>query len=784
MKRLLFLFLNFILLNAFTSAQRIINNPSFGSSTNSTIKITQIELKDTATVLHFKVTFKPRNWIRIDTNSYILPSGSQNKLSMKATKGILVGCNKKWIMPDSGVVHFDLIYPLLDSSIKKFDFIENEGSDWKIFDIALVPKKTILPETLMGNWLENNDTNKWIIGLYDSVAIYKNKIWHYGGATHQNGEYQLKLTSSGESTNIYLKDDTSGNIFIGDSHLKKVSCSHKIINITNHRTTSTDGNVPTPFFKNGIATIKGYINHYSPKTLLPQSDFNTFTPITYINIIANADGTFETNVPILHPGMYQFLLPRIRKTEVSLEYIYLEPGKETICYFDMDKNNTAIGITPDIASSSLFMGDNGEVNNELFQTTNVTRVATFDSTNISDLDKYQQHQLEIKKANDTKVLTLLSTNAISEKTAKLIHANNTINYCFSLLMYNFSREFNYKREKHITDFRKTYLTPVTLGFPYLNPIKAALRDTLCQTSKMFNSLITSLKSLPEAKKPDYSLTSIMNEMRNKGTVFNADENKLYNGLIAMKQPDNNVSDSFEFYEKLTNNFKKKYENTIDNIAKELQAFTTEQYLKRYFVYPDFITDYYTLTESITKIKLQSSALDSRELKEIRKKMSIPAFSNFLEDYNKTAIKPIKLNEGAVIKSAPYMSGDDGFETLIAPYKGKVIFLDFWETWCMPCKMGMSTIAPLKEELKDSNIVFICVSSQSSPKETWNILTKGIRAEHFRLSPSEYYPLYQKFNIKTIPRYVLINKEGRVVNSDVGHKSNDELRNMFLKLMNE
>ena len=159
MKRILLLLSLFIFLNVFSSAQKVINNPSFGSSLTSYIKIAKIELSDTATILHFKVIYRPKYWIQIDTNSYILPSGSQTKLSMKGTRGLLVGCNHKWIMPDSGVVHYSLIYPPLDTSVKKFDFIENENSDWKIYDIVLETKKHILPETLMGNWLENNKNN-------------------------------------------------------------------------------------------------------------------------------------------------------------------------------------------------------------------------------------------------------------------------------------------------------------------------------------------------------------------------------------------------------------------------------------------------------------------------------------------------------------------------------------------------------------------------------------------------------------------------------------------------
>ncbi len=175
-----FLSLLIILLTVITSsAQKVINNPVFSSTIDAAIKIERIELTESTTSLFFKVTFPSTGWLIIDSGCYIQPSGGGMKYKSIGSKGLEVGFNKKWMMPDSGVRHFELIYPKLDASVSKFNFIESETSKWKIYDISFVSKKSILPEDLMGNWITKDNNGKWLLGLYDSVAIYNNKIWHY-----------------------------------------------------------------------------------------------------------------------------------------------------------------------------------------------------------------------------------------------------------------------------------------------------------------------------------------------------------------------------------------------------------------------------------------------------------------------------------------------------------------------------------------------------------------------------------------------------------------------------
>ena len=780
---ILFILCTFIV----TTGQTIIENPIHGFANNNYIKISSIELNDTATILNFTANYIVVNWIKIDTNSYILPNGTSQKIFMKGTRGLEVGSNDKWIVPESGVLQYSLIYPKLDGSVKSFDFI-NHSPTWKITDISLQIHNSILPQSLMGNWIEKDNSSKWILGLYDSVAVFNNRLWHYGKSIKQNDGYQITLIGTDhKEITLFLKENNEGLCFLGIGKQKLIECSHNMINITNHKTVSDKEVIPNPFYKMGMATIRGFINGCDNNNSGSQTLVKNVYDGKYLIIKTNQDGTFEMKIPLLHAGVCQFRLPRKNKLAPQFEYVYLEPGKETVCYFDLNKNIIYSNFTKPFETPALFMGENGEINNELYQILKRRKLKNYsapfqDSLNKFSTTRFQQLLGEAKREDDEYIFTLLSTGAICEKTSIVSHAIAKVNYAFELLMYNTMKEAKFRDENKIKDFKKKDFPTETLGFPYLNPVKAALKDTMCQMSNRFTLLTETIKTLDEAKKPDYSLLGIMNSMLNKGVVFTSSEQQLYRAIIDMKKPESSAIDSFEYYEKQTVAFKNKYETTIDKIAKELQTLTPSQYLQHYFGYPNFINDYYSLNEQIMGIAQNNAAIAASEMKLIRKGMSVPAFADYLELYNNTANKPTLVNAGSVKKDIQTSESENVLESIIAKHVGQVLFIDFWETWCSPCRSGIAEMASLKEELKDSNIVFVCIANESSPKATWDLLTKGIRGEHYRLNQADYLKLHQQYSIKWIPRYMLVNKAGKIVNPDVGHKSNDELRDILLGLL--
>ena len=145
------------------------------------------------------------------------------------------------------------------------------------------------------------------------------------------------------------------------------------------------------------------------------------------------------------------------------------------------------------------------------------------------------------------------------------------------------------------------------------------------------------------------------------------------------------------------------------------------------------------------------------------------------DELKAKIEKNKNNPDVVIKSiSADLKGEDIFKALVAPYKGKQVLVDFWATWCGPCRAAMKTIQPVKEELW-GKVSFIYVTGPSSPKGTWNNMIPDIHGDHYYVTEEQWNSLLNQFESQGIPTYVIVDKEGNVQNKYIGYPGNDTMK---------
>jgi peroxiredoxin len=123
--------------------------------------------------------------------------------------------------------------------------------------------------------------------------------------------------------------------------------------------------------------------------------------------------------------------------------------------------------------------------------------------------------------------------------------------------------------------------------------------------------------------------------------------------------------------------------------------------------------------------------------------------------------------------APDFSLQDlaGHATALASYRGqKVVLLDFWATWCPPCRMSMPGLQKLEEEFKDRGLEILSVNQGEEADQVRHFIDRKKYSFHVVLDQDQ--AVAAKYGVKGIPTLVLVDKKGVVQRISVGYSGNE------------
>jgi len=525
------------------------------------------------------------------------------------------------------------------------------------------------------------------------------------------------------------------------------------------------------FFESDTARLIGYIKGYDRnagfstgmiyvKNEITKEDFPTVIQI-------DEDGRFEGVFPMNYP---KYLYVDFNN---MLIFFYIQPGQTLAMLLDWEDFSVENRLR-----NIRFQGVTADINNELsaFQ----AQLSDFPYRKIYE-EMEGKNSNEFKSAYNeclseyTEIFQrLLTTEKLSETSKAILRNNFQINYVSYLLdyemyyaiepgrlpleFYDFLQDIPMDNKELLStsEFswfinRLEYCHPIS--FPQ-NYIKATTDTTTSQKSD-YRSLLEKL-NIPKTPE-DEALLLLIDSINAK--IFSQDMIVDITMTLKFVEEYNKACEQFEQRYRENEAYKKlKEEIKIKEWGQQDSIYTNELKCKQGVIY-DLIKIRYlkSLTSKEEAWHLLNARISNVSEPFLRKEAD-RIFQKKFPEKERVAYELLDSYEAKI------------FKELIAPFKGRVVLVDFWATFCTPCVANIKNHKALREKYKDSPdvaFVFITSENESSSLEHYNkfVEEQGL-TNSYRINADQYRYLRQLFRFNGIPRYILVDREGRILNDNL------------------
>jgi thiol-disulfide isomerase/thioredoxin len=142
---------------------------------------------------------------------------------------------------------------------------------------------------------------------------------------------------------------------------------------------------------------------------------------------------------------------------------------------------------------------------------------------------------------------------------------------------------------------------------------------------------------------------------------------------------------------------------------------------------------------------------------------------------KTAVDNMpKEGEPAIDFNYPDIEGN---EISLTSFKGKLVYVDVWATWCGPCKAEIPSLQKLETDYHGKDITFMSVSVDTD-KEDWEKMVAEKELGGVQLWADGWSKITKDYAIFGIPRFLLFDAKGNVISTNAPRPSSDEIRELL------
>ena len=627
-------------------------------------------------------------------------------------------------------------------------------------------------DSLTSSYWRNDRTGDWEIAFFDDCAIYRSKYWTYKqrDVNPKTGEASLLLSDGTDDLAVSVGRYRKGTRTMRIGR-QKVTCSRLTDRyLPDYPTKDTRTDFVNNGYRRDTITVTGWI-----KDIPQEYDKEKTVTFTSTSIFLGIPQT--TKAELDEQGRFTAKLPVVNSTEFLCTWAdktmntMLEPGNSYFLLYSPQNG------------SCYFMGDDVRLQNELlrYPFKNVYRRMPWKDDLLEFIDIVDKR---LKAQTDSIDSLCRAKPTLSTRFETYSKGNIFWGQAYSMADANSHHRFhNYgaanptlKARKYIHEtFLPKLPEQLTLHsniFEFCHECITDVRTDMKKTPFTFN--IQDHLAECAANDEELALLKHWAEYTDKKTSTaskpSKEEQEMLDKVQQILDGDRvgQIKQAETFWLKLQDNIRLLETLPVSPLIKELDLCE--------LAYSEQGNTYAPLSPKVME-KLKAMSVTGIGFDPVEK----------ANNYFMTLAKQTS-DESSLKPSEPLQGITDGqtlMQKILEPFKGKIVLLDVWGTWCGPCKGALSKSAEEYARLKKYDIVYLYLAN-NSPTAAWKNIIKeynvtGENMAHYNLPPEQQQAIEQYLKVHSFPTYKLFDRNGNLLDINVDARDLDRLENIIMQL---